>query len=150
VVDLPALLILIAANSAPVILSLILGKRYAAAIDGNRLMRDGRPVFGSHKTWRGVISGTLAAGLIAAFLPTGFILGMVFGALALAGDLGSSFFKRRLGRGSGQSFPLVDQLPEALLPMFVLHGTMGLDATEIIGTALAFTVLDVLTARIRA
>jgi CDP-2,3-bis-(O-geranylgeranyl)-sn-glycerol synthase len=144
-VNWPALLMLIAANSTPVIIARALGNRYAAPIDANRSLRDGRPLFGPHKTWRGVISGTLAASLTGALLGTGFMAGAAFGAIALAGDLLSSFLKRRLGCRSGRSLPLLDQLPEALLPMLVLRGPMGLDATAIVGTAVVFSLLDALT-----
>lgn len=149
IVDVPALLMLIAANGTPVILSWILGERYSAAIDADRSLWDGRPMFGPHKTWRGIASGTVAAGLVAALLSTGFIMGALFGALAHAGDLISSFLKRRLGRTSGASLPLVDQLPEALVPMFILRDFIGLDARSVIGTAIVFTLLDILTARLR-
>jgi CDP-2,3-bis-(O-geranylgeranyl)-sn-glycerol synthase len=75
--------------------------------------------------------------------------GAVFGALALAGDLFSSFIKRRLGCTSGQSIAFLDQLPEALLPMFVLRRVLGLETWTIAGTAAVFTALDVLTRRLR-
>ena len=148
-VDGPALLLLVVANSTPVMLARVLGSRYAAPVDANRLLHDGRPLFGPHKTWRGVISGTAAAGLTAALLEQGFILGALFGAMALAGDLLSSFLKRRLGCASGRSLLFLDQLPEALLPMIILRGTMGLDAIAIVGTAALFTLFDVMTARLR-
>jgi CDP-2,3-bis-(O-geranylgeranyl)-sn-glycerol synthase len=149
-IDLPALLLLMVANSTPVILARILGARYAAPIDANRSLSDGHRLLGSHKTWRGIISGTLAAGIAGTLLARGFATGAVFGALALTGDLVSSFLKRRLGCRSGQSIPLLDQLPEALLPMLVLRGAMALEPAAIIGTALAFMLLDLLTARFRA
>lgn len=148
-VDPTALLILIAANSAPVIVARMLGERYSTPIDANLSLRDRRPLFGSHKTWRGMISGTLAAGVAGALLTPGFAAGAAFGALALAGDLFSSWLKRRLGCRSGQSVPLIDQLPEALLPMLVLRGALRLDTTAIVGTALVFMLLDMVTAGFR-
>jgi len=148
-VNIPALLMLIAANATPVVIGRILGPRYSAPIDGNHLLQDHRPVFGPHKTWRGLLTGVLAAGLAGLLLGTGFALGALFGTVALAGDLLSSFIKRRLGSTSGKSFPLLDQLPEALLPMVLLRGALGLAPGAIIVTALVFTLLDVLTARFR-
>jgi len=76
-------------------------------------------------------------------------MGAFFGTLALAGDLFSSFIKRRLGRSSGKSLALLDQLPEALLPMFALRGVLGLETWTIVGTAVVFTALDALMARLR-
>jgi CDP-2,3-bis-(O-geranylgeranyl)-sn-glycerol synthase len=142
VIDLPALLMLVAANSAPVLVARLLGNRYSAAIDAQQVFGDKRPLFGSHKTWRGLISGVLAAALVAGLLDKGVLLGAAFGALAMAGDLFSSFWKRRLGCESGEGVPLLDQLPEALLPMMLLGGVLDLTGAEMIATALAFTLLD--------
>jgi hypothetical protein len=147
-ISLPALLMLIAANSAPVVVTKLLGDRYAAPIDGGRLLRDERPLFGPHKTWRGLVSGILAAGVTSAFMGTGFGVGAIFGALALTGDLFSSFCKRRLACKSGQSAPLLDQLPESLLPMLVLGGVLDLTGMQMLATALLFTVLDALGTRL--
>lgn len=70
-----------------------------------------------------------------------------FGTLALIGDLCSSFLKRRLGRPSGSWTPLLDQLPEALLPMLVLRVPMGLDTAAIAGTAALFMAFDLMVAK---
>jgi CDP-2,3-bis-(O-geranylgeranyl)-sn-glycerol synthase len=87
----------------------------------------GSEIFGSHKTWRGFIGGILAAmifvwiqSLLMGFFSSislvdyssanillfGFLLG--FG--AVAGDLAKSFFKRRIGKKPGESWPFFDQL----------------------------------------
>lgn len=146
-VDAPSLILLILANSTPVVLAGVLGSRYSAAIDASVVLRDGRPLFGSHKTWRGLAGGTLMSGIGGSFLATGFLTGAAFGALALTGDLLSSFLKRRWGRPSGSWIPLLDQLPEALLPMLVLRIPMGLDAAAIAGTAVLFMALDLLVGK---
>jgi CDP-2,3-bis-(O-geranylgeranyl)-sn-glycerol synthase len=99
----------------------------ARPVDAGRTFR-GQPIFGSHKTWRGMLAGT-AAGMVVyeiqvvvhhldllrplelvdysahAVLP-GFLL--AFG--ALLGDLVKSFFKRRVGIGAGRSWLVFDQL----------------------------------------
>jgi hypothetical protein len=147
-IDLPALLLLVTANTTPVLVAILLGNGFPAPLDANRLWRDGRPLLGSHKTWRGLIAGTLATALMGALLSRGFVIGAAFGALALTGDLFSSFIKRRIGRTSGSPVPLIDQLPEALLPMIVLQGPLGLEALSILGTAAAFTILDMIASRL--
>jgi hypothetical protein len=147
-VDTTALAMLIMANSAPVVVARILGERYASPIDCGRTLRDGRPLFGPHKTWRGLISGVLAAALTGAFLGPGLLVGTAFGVLALAGDLFSSFWKRRLHLHSGHSAPLLDQLPEALFPMLGLSAFLSLTGPELIGTAVLFTLLDTLGTRV--
>jgi hypothetical protein len=149
-IDTAALAMLVASNSAPVVVSRVLGERYAAPIDGNRMLRDHRPLFGAHKTWRGLIAGTLAAAATGAFLGPGLVVGAAFGALALAGDFFSSFWKRRLGHKSGDSAPLLDQLPEALLPMLVLNAFLDLTGLQFIGTAILFALLDALATRLTA
>lgn len=144
VVDPSALLLLIAAHATPVALAKAIGHRWAAPIDGGRMMDDGRGVLGSHKTWRGLIGGTLAASAVGETLGLGLLLGALFGFIALLGDLASSFTKRRLGHTSGTSVPLLDQLPEALFPMVILYGPLELDALSLTGTALTFLVLNLL------
>src|SRR5699024_12597896 len=49
----------------------------------------------------------------------GFVFGLLFGVLALAGDLLSSFIKRRLGLKPSARMPWLDQAPEAALPMLL-------------------------------
>ncbi len=142
--DLTALALLVTANSTPVLLSMVLGRRWAQPIDGGLKLPDGRPLLGSHKTWRGLIGGTAAAGIVGAVLSVGFAAGAAFGLLALLGDLVSSFIKRRMGRASGRDTPFLDQLPEALLPMIVLHDRLDLTLHAIAGTAVVFMVLDLL------
>jgi len=136
-----ALVLLIVANSTPVILSRTLGGHVAAPIDGGLRLQDGTAVLGAHKTWRGMVGGSLAAGVAGTLLGWGFIRSATFGALALLGDLLSSFVKRRFGLTAGRWMPLLDQLPEALLPMLVLRSRVDLTVGSIVGTAAAFTVI---------
>jgi CDP-2,3-bis-(O-geranylgeranyl)-sn-glycerol synthase len=147
-VDLRALAMLVAANSTPVIVARLVG-RFAAPIDAHLVLKDGRPLFGSHKTWRGLVAGVVAGAIVGAWLGAGLAIGAAFGALSLAGDLCSSFVKRRLRHASGESLPLLDQLPEALLPLVAFGASLGLDAVTIAGTAFAFTALDLVFTRIR-
>ncbi len=91
-------------------------------IDGGRNFWDGRRIFGDGKTWRGFASGVLAGILIGAlqvmvvqpvapdWLPRHTLLTVVlFSAGALLGDLAKSFFKRRIGKGQGERWPVADQ-----------------------------------------
>jgi len=108
------------ANAIPVLLG---GGR---AIDGGRKMRDGKSVFGSHKTIRGFVAGILAGTLVGAaqnaVLQSGILwdvgfpfqfsiwLGFVISFGALMGDLVHSFVKRRIGIAEGAPLPVADQL----------------------------------------
>ena len=143
-----ALLLLVAANGTPVLASQLLGRRCAWPLDAGRCFIDGRPLFGAHKSWRGLAAGTLAAALVGSVTDTGVALGAAFGALALTGDLASSFTKRRLDRPPGRETLLLDQLPESLLPLLALYRPLGLGPTEIVGTALLFTVFDIAATRV--
>ncbi len=91
------------ANALPTILG---GK---TPIDLGRGFLDGRPIFGKHKTIRGLLGG-LAVGVITAFLQNSLIVGGALTIGALLGDLGGAFIKRRLAFLPGQPFPILDQL----------------------------------------
>jgi CDP-2,3-bis-(O-geranylgeranyl)-sn-glycerol synthase len=146
--DLLALLMLMAANTAPVLAAGLLGRRLAAPIDARVQLRDGQPLFGSHKTWRGLVAGILAAALVAGAAGLPAAIGAAFGALALCGDLLSSFVKRRLSRASGTWMPFLDQLPEALLPLLVMKHWFGLNAMDIAVTAGMFSLAGIVTSRL--
>ena len=84
-------------------------------------------LFGSNKTWRGVIFGILMAIIItliqqAIYLKfpqlyiidysklNGFLLGFLFGFGAVGGDLIKSFIKRRIGIAPGEPWLIADQV----------------------------------------
>ena len=90
-------IMLVLANGTPVVAARILKHHWSAPVDGGRLWFDGRPLFGGSKTWRGVVSGALACALFSLATGLGMLFGLLFGVLGLAGDLLSSFIKRRLG-----------------------------------------------------
>ena len=142
------LLLLLAANGAPVLVARVLGERWAWPVDGGARFTDGRPLFGPSKTWRGLLSGVLLTGIVGQLLGLGFLLGMLFGAASLAGDLSSSFIKRRLGVVSSGRALLLDQIPEALLPLLVCRQLLGLDPWSIIWLVLLFVVGALLLSRI--
>ena len=110
---------LVLANGVPVLAARLFGRRWSAPVDGDRLWRDGRPVLGRSKTWRGIVSGALACCLFAWITGIGVIFGLAFGLLGLAGDIISSFIKRRAGLASSARASGLDQIPEALLPMLL-------------------------------
>lgn len=105
------------ANSTPVFVGggtpLDLGKKF----------RDGRRIFGDHKTIRGLVGGIIAGILISFLLPylfplvgiakIGFIdalfLGLLLSLGTHTGDLLGSFIKRRLDLRPGSPAPILDQ-----------------------------------------
>jgi CDP-2,3-bis-(O-geranylgeranyl)-sn-glycerol synthase len=59
--------------------------------------------------------------------------------MALAGDLLSSFLKRRLGLQSSSMAVGLDQIPESLIPLLACRHALSLTAVDIIaGTAIFF------------
>src|SRR5690349_22191430 len=91
------LLLLGTANGAPIFAKKLLKDRFAAPLDGGLLLPDGRPLFGSSKTIRGVAVSLGCTALAAWLLGLGWTVGTGLAAASLAGDLASSFVKRRLG-----------------------------------------------------
>jgi CDP-2,3-bis-(O-geranylgeranyl)-sn-glycerol synthase len=133
-----------------VLVARLFGERWDTPIDTSLGRRGKLPIFGAHKTWRGLASGALACTAIGALLPCGAWVGLGFGLIALGGDLASSFVKRRMRWPAGHSAPLLDQLPESLLPLILFAGPLSLGHAAIFGTALLFTLLDLATERWRA
>jgi len=91
------LVLLVVANGAPVLVKKALGDQLAQPFDGGAVLPDGRPLFGSSKTVRGVVSSFLATPLVALLMGFQWEVGALVAGGAVAGDLFSSFVKRRLG-----------------------------------------------------
>lgn len=138
-----ALLLLVVANTAAWAAGRMFGRRWAAPLDFGMVLKDGQRLFGSHKTWWGLIAAAAASGWLAAALGVGFLLGAAFGAASMAGDALSSTIKRRLRREPGAELPLLDQVPEAMLPLALFGPALGLGFLAMAGVTLAFTLLDV-------
>lgn len=128
------------ANGPPALLGLLLGP--ARPLDGGRTLADGRPLFGSSKTWRGLaaaLAGTTLGGLI---LGLHWGLGLKVALGAMLGDLIASFAKRRLGWPSRASVPLLDQVPEALIPALLAKTELALTWLDLGVLVMAFVLLD--------
>jgi CDP-2,3-bis-(O-geranylgeranyl)-sn-glycerol synthase len=144
-----SLLMVVTANSAAWAVARACGALWNAPLDFGRSLRDGTPLLGSHKTWRGLIAAAAACGLVAQLVGLGFPLGAVFGTLAMLGDAASSFVKRRLRRPPGHEALGLDQVPEALLPLLVFSRPLGLGVVESFVVAAVFAVLDVAATKLR-
>lgn len=126
------LVLLAAANGAPVLVTRLLGRRWAWPLDGGAAGWDGRPLLGASKTVRGLVAALAATALAATLMGLGWHLGLAFGAASMAGDLFSSFLKRRLGvPSSGQAVGL-DQIPEALFPLLACSRSLGLGPVAVL------------------
>ncbi len=137
------LVLLFLANGAPVIARNILGKRFAWPVDAGIRFVDGRPLFGASKTLRGLLFSVVFTTLGSWLMGLGWVVGVVVATTSMAGDLFSSFIKRRFdvpvsGRATG-----LDQIPESLFPALACQRMLDLDVTEISAVVVLFFVGDV-------
>jgi hypothetical protein len=143
------LLILISlANGSPVIAKRILGETWARPIDGNARFVDGRPLLGPSKTIRGVIVSLMVTMLAAPLLGLESGIGLLVAAAAMAGDLLSSFLKRRLGLPASARATGLDQIPEALFPLLACRSAFSLTAIDIVVGCVIFFVGELLLSRL--
>lgn len=147
-VDLQLLILLTLANGTPVIAAKLLGDRLAWPLDGGLRFADGRPLLGPSKTLRGFLLAVLAASAGAALIGPGWRIGFIVGGLAMAGDLLSSFVKRRLNRRPSSRATGLDQVPEALLPLIACRGALALSAFDIAAVMAVFFVGEIVVSRL--
>ncbi len=117
-------------NGLPPIVSIIVRDRYSLPVDGGILWFDKRPIFGSHKTIRGIAAGTAGGILAFPFLGIAWWLAGIAALLAMLGDLFSSFIKRRSTLVSGAEAVFLDQIFEALFPLLFLNQYLFLDLRQ--------------------
>jgi hypothetical protein len=142
------LLMLAIANGAPVIAKKLLGRLFAYPLDAGRCFADGEPVLGSAKTVRGVVLAIIATAISAPFLAVSWKIGAAIGGMAMAGDLISSFIKRRMklppsGRALG-----IDQIPESLLPAMAGMKLLGLDFIDVIAVVVLFFAAELILSQV--
>jgi CDP-2,3-bis-(O-geranylgeranyl)-sn-glycerol synthase len=134
--------LLLAANGTPILVARVLKERLAMPLDGGLKLRDGRPLFGTAKTIRGIAASIVCTSLMAVVLRLEWETGAIFAAASMAGDLTSSFLKRRLGfKVHAQVFGL-DQIPEALFPLLALQSRLSLGVGDIVTIVAAFVIYE--------
>jgi hypothetical protein len=137
---LQSLILISAANSAPVIAKRIFGDRYTRPIDGGLFLSDGNPLLGSSKTWRGLVAAILSSTCAATLIGLPAQVGLFAGACAMAGDCFSSFIKRRLHLKSSSMAIGLDQIPESLFPAILCRFYLQLGYIDILAVVLIFFV----------
>ena len=142
------LLLLVIANGTPLVVKKLLGDRFAQPADGGLAWFDGRPLFGESKTVRGVLLAVLMTAAAAPFVGFGAAVGALIGVGAMAGDLASSFVKRRLDWPASSRATGLDQVPEALLPVAAVWCALALTVTEVAATVALFFLGDVVLSRL--
>jgi CDP-2,3-bis-(O-geranylgeranyl)-sn-glycerol synthase len=137
---LATLALILIANGLPALLGLLLGP--GRALDGGRVLGDGRPLFGPTKTVRGILAALVVAPIAATALGLAWHIGLLVAVGAMLGDLLASFTKRRLGLPSSTTVPLLDTVPESLIPVLLVMEHLGLDWLDLALLILTFAVLD--------
>jgi|SRR5271166_2981969 len=128
---LQALCLLTLANGTPVIVKKLLGRCLAFPLDAGVNFPDDRPLFGSSKTIRGVVSSMALTAGLAPLFGAGVWVGSLVAGFAMIGDLFSSFVKRRLGFPPSTQAIGLDQIPESLLPLLVCQKELSLTLTDV-------------------
>jgi CDP-2,3-bis-(O-geranylgeranyl)-sn-glycerol synthase len=106
------------ANAVPVIFG------GGQPLDFGKNFKDSRPIFGSHKTFRGFFAGLLIGTLVGvgeSFVFNNYnpLLGFTLSLGAVAGDLLGAFVKRRLGFAPGAFLPIIDQVDFVLCALLL-------------------------------
>lgn len=125
------LVLLTFANGTPIVAKKIFGSRFALPLDAGIIFFDGRPVFGASKTMRGIVVSILITSAIAPFIGLDLTIGAIVASSAMAGDLFSSFVKRRLNFPPSSQALGLDQVPESLFPMLACRDALSLTIAEI-------------------
>ena len=140
------LALLALANGSPVIAKRIFGENYAVPIDGNARFVDGRALLGPSKTIRGVVVSLLVTALGAILFGLQPWLGLLVASTAMAGDLLSSFLKRRLHLAPSSKATGLDQIP--LFPLLACRSVLSLTALDIAAGCAIFFAGEILLSRL--
>lgn len=146
-VVLKLLLLLTVANGAPVVAKRLLGSRLSYPLDGRARFLDGRPLFGASKTIRGLVLSIATTSGVAPLLGLDLSTGFLVGAGAMAGDLLSSFTKRRLGLKPSSRATGLDQIPESLLPALLCWQELSLTVADGVAVVGGFLIGEIILSR---
>lgn len=124
--------LLLAANGLPIIARKLLQEKFEYPIDFGLQLPDHHPVFGTSKTWRGVIVSITGTGILAYLMGFPIIVATRFGLYAMLGDLSSSFVKRRMGLPESSKTRGLDVVPESLFPLLMLHDYLSINMLELL------------------
>jgi hypothetical protein len=131
------------ANGTPILVEKLLGRFLAFPIDGGLELTDGKPLFGSSKTLRGLALSILATTAVAPLIGLDWKIGGLLAATACSlGDLLSSFMKRRMGLAPSCQAMGLDQIPESLPPLLACWFFLPLTIVDVVVATLIFFVSE--------
>jgi len=127
------------ANGTPLVAKKIFGSHFSRPLDGGMTLADGRALFGPSKTVRGVLASILVTTACAPLIGVDASVGAIAAVAAMAGDLFSSFVKRRLNFPPSSQAVGLDQVPESLFPMLACCHALSLTMLDVmLGVAIFF------------
>lgn len=142
------LLLIIIANGTPILARWLLDGSFKLAVDFGQKLPDKKRLFGSSKTWRGIISALLVTSVAAWIFGYSLQTGLLVAIYAISGDLFSSFVKRRLSMKPSSMAPLLDQVPESLFPALMMQQVFNLDTLAVIQLVLTFVIIELMLSHI--
>lgn len=142
------MILLVVANGTPVAAKKVLGDAFERPLDSGAVFFDGRPLFGPSKTIRGIVLSLLATPLAASAMGLQWELGALVAALAIVGDLFSSFVKRRMGLPPSSMAVGLDQIPESLFPLVASRLLLPVTLLDILAGVMIFLVGELILSRI--
>jgi CDP-2,3-bis-(O-geranylgeranyl)-sn-glycerol synthase len=140
-------ILLALANGAPLVAKKLLGSRLACPLDGGLTFFDGHRLLGRSKTLRGVVAAVLATTAAAPLIGLSVTAGALAGAGAMAGDVFSSFVKRRLRLPPSSRATGLDQIPESLVPALACRAMLPLTAADIVVVVAVFFIGEIVMSR---
>jgi hypothetical protein len=141
--------LLAVANGTPVIVNKLLGRRWSFPLDGGASFVDGQPVLGASKTLRGILFAVLVTAASAPLLlGLEWKVGVAIGGGAMAGDLFSSFLKRRMRLPASSRAIGLDQVPESLFPLLACRSALSLTISDIAVIVISFFISEILISRV--
>jgi uncharacterized membrane protein YhfC len=142
------LALLAVANGTPLFAKRLFGDSLAYPADGGVRFFDGRPLFGASKTIRGIVLAVALTAVAALWLDFSVGIGFVVGGAAMAGDLFSSFVKRRANMPPSSRATGLDQIPEALFPLLACRIWLDLTGLDIAVGVVVFFVGEIVLSRL--
>jgi len=125
------LVLMTLANGTPIVAKKIFDSHFSFPLDAGTVFFDGRPLFGASKTIRGILISVLITTASAPLIGLDLTIGAIVAGAAMAGDLFSSFVKRRLNFPPSSRALGLDQVPESLLPMLACRDALSLTIADI-------------------
>lgn len=140
-------LFLLWVNGLPPLVGILVNDRYNRPLDGGGLWFDNKPVFGPHKTIRGLLSSLIGGTVVFPLLGVSWWCAALAALLAMAGDLLSSFIKRRRAYASGEEVVILDQFFESLFPTLFLSFFLPLSLLQLTAVLACFIFISYWTSR---